>query len=671
MTQRKPLRASDGLANVRYEIRGKLARRALALERLGYDIVSLNIGNPYAFGFRTPETMRLAMIENLRHSEGYVHQKGIFPAREAVVMQQQERGVRGVTAEEVFIGNGVSELIDLTLRALLNPGDEVLVPSPDYPLWTAAVNLNTGRAVHYPCHAARAFIPDPQEIEALVTQAHARHRHRQSEQSHRRGVPARDPGRDRADGGEASPGGAVRRDLRSHPVRRCRVRAHGDSGAQHAVLHDERPVQGLSGLRLSRRLGRHSPAISKARANISSGLELLSSLRLCSNVPGQWAVQTALGGYQSIHELTRPGGRLYESRQTILDGVARSKYLRLARPMGALYSFVEVRSDVLPDFDDQTFALDLLENKHVLVAPGVSFNVPYRNCFRITNLPEPQVLATVFARIEELLEAQAAAQARAAAGRIHGKGSATLSTESAVSGLMAAVTAGHTVLAPNTELAAALFDARRTRSPGCADATSGRLRACAISAAGCGKCMPRRQLVGCHAAAGARRHRRARAVAHGDRLERGGQGHSRADGRRARRAARTARHSRVRHSAASGRRSCLGFRGVAGISGVEPALRASAAGQLDCISADELLARTPPPAQPIAWIESPVWRPMARQWLQRHGRMLAPAGTRHRGTASPAERRVARGRAGGDRRLGAGEPAFRRSGFAPGFAFRI
>src|SRR5579859_6813261 len=165
---RTAVRVSDGLANVRYEIRGKLARRALELERLGYDIVSLNIGNPYAFGFRTPETMRLAMIENLRHSEGYVHQKGIFPAREAVVMQQQERGVKGVTAEEVFIGNGVSELIDLTLRALLNPGDEVLVPSPDYPLWTASVNLNAGRAVHYPCHAARSFIPDPAEIESLI-----------------------------------------------------------------------------------------------------------------------------------------------------------------------------------------------------------------------------------------------------------------------------------------------------------------------------------------------------------------------------------------------------------------------------------------------------------------------------------------------------------------------
>jgi alanine-synthesizing transaminase len=139
-----------------------------------------------------------------------------------------------------------------------------------------------------------------------------------------------------------------------------------------------------------------------------SGLELLSSLRLCSNVPGQWAVQTALGGYQSIKELTRAGGRLYESRRTIVDSVARSRFLKLARPMGALYSFVEVRTDVLPNFDDQVFALELLESKHVLVAPGVSFNVPYKNCFRITNLPESEVLATVFERIEELLESQAA-----------------------------------------------------------------------------------------------------------------------------------------------------------------------------------------------------------------------------------------------------------------------
>jgi alanine-synthesizing transaminase len=407
MTQRKPVRPSDGLANVRYEIRGKLARRALALERQGYDIVSLNIGNPFAFGFRTPETMRLAMIENLRNSEGYVHQKGIFPAREAVVMQQQERGVRGVSAEEVFIGNGVSELIDLTLRALLNPGDEVLVPSPDYPLWTAAVNLNTGRAVHYPCHPTRAFIPDPDEIERLVSQR-------------TRAIVVVNPN---------NPTGAVypRETLAAiaRMAEKNRLIVLCDEIYDHILYEDAQfiPMATLvhdtlcctmSGLSKVYRACGYRVGWASFSGDIESAgeylsaLELLSSLRLCSNVPGQWAVQTALGGYQSILELTRPGGRLYESRQAVLEAVARSKYLRLARPMGALYAFVEVRSDALPDFDDQAFALDLLEKKHVLVAPGVSFNVGYRNAFRITNLPEPQVLATVFSKIEELLDAQAA-----------------------------------------------------------------------------------------------------------------------------------------------------------------------------------------------------------------------------------------------------------------------
>ncbi len=407
-TSRAPVRASDGLANVRYEIRGKLARRALELERLGYDIVSLNIGNPYAFGFRTPETMRLAMIENLRNSEGYVHQKGIFPAREAVVMQQQERGVRGVTADEVFIGNGVSELIDLTLRALLNPGDEVLVPSPDYPLWTAAVNLNTGRAVHYPCHAARGFVPDPADIEALITRR-------------TRAIVIVNPN---------NPTGAVypREALTAiaRLAERHRLVVLADE-IYDQILYDDAEfvpmatlVHGtlcctMSGLSKVYRACGYRVGWAVFSGDVEnaveylSGLELLSSLRLCSNVAGQWAVQTALGGYQSIRELTRPGGRLYESRKTIIDSVARSKYLRLARPMGALYSFVEVRKDLLPEFDDQSFALELLENKHVLVAPGVSFNVAYNNCFRITNLPESRVLATVFGRIEELLDAHASA----------------------------------------------------------------------------------------------------------------------------------------------------------------------------------------------------------------------------------------------------------------------
>jgi alanine-synthesizing transaminase len=414
MTQRKPVRASDGLANVRYEIRGKLARRALALERLGYDIVSLNIGNPFAFGFRTPETMRLAMIENLRNSEGYVHQKGIFPAREAIVMQQQERGVRGLSVEEVFIGNGVSELIDLTLRALLNPADEVLVPSPDYPLWTAAVNLNAGRAVHYPCHAAAGFVPDPQEIEALIN-------------ARTRAIVVVNPN---------NPTGAVYPAATLEAIARIAERHRlvvlCDEIYDHILYDDARFVPmatlvhdtlccTMSGLsKIYRACGYRVgwAAFSgdvQSAAEYLSALELLSSLRLCSNVPGQWAVQTALGGYQSIVELTRPGGRLYDSRQAIIDGVARSKYLKLARPMGALYSFVQVREGVLPDFDDQAFALELLEKKHVLVAPGVSFNVPYRNAFRITNLPEREIIATVFARIEELLDAQAAAEPMQAA----------------------------------------------------------------------------------------------------------------------------------------------------------------------------------------------------------------------------------------------------------------
>src|SRR6202158_929825 len=172
MSLERTVKPSDLLKNVRDEIRGGVPRRAHDLERQGYEIISLNIGNPRLFGFRTPETMRLAMIENLSDSEGYCHQKGIFPAREAVVMQQQARGVTGVSAEEVFIGNGVSELIDMVLRALLNDGDEVLVPSPDYPLWTASVTLNGGRAVHYPCRPENGFIPDPEELARLVSPRH-------------------------------------------------------------------------------------------------------------------------------------------------------------------------------------------------------------------------------------------------------------------------------------------------------------------------------------------------------------------------------------------------------------------------------------------------------------------------------------------------------------------
>ena len=406
MTSDASIGASEGLKHVRYEIRGRLARRAHELERQGYEILSLNIGNPRAFGLRTPETMRLAMIENLAEAEGYCHQKGIFPAREAVVMQQQERGVTGVTAEEVFIGNGVSELIDLTLRALLNEDDEVLVPSPDYPLWTAAVTLNRGRAVHYPCCPENGFVPDPQELASLIT-------------PRTRALIVINPN---------NPTGAVYPrpvlEALARLAEKHRLVVFSDEiydqmtydGAQFvpmATLVHDTLCATLSGLsKVYRACGyRVGWAVFSGRTHAAAeylqALELLASLRLCSNVTAQWAVQTALGGHQSVRELVSPGGRLHESRAAILAAVQRSRFLTLAPPQGSMYAFVGVNPLVLPDFDDQQFALDLLEQKHVLVAPGVSFNVPYRNHFRITNLPDAATLHEVFARTEELLASHA------------------------------------------------------------------------------------------------------------------------------------------------------------------------------------------------------------------------------------------------------------------------
>ncbi len=411
------IRPSDSLRHVRYEIRGRLARRAHELERQGYEIISLNIGNPKAFGFRTPETMRLAMIENLSEAEGYCHQKGIFPAREAVVMQQQARGVTGITAEEVFIGNGVSELIDLVLRALLNDGDEVLVPSPDYPLWTAAVTLNRGRAVHYPCRPENGFVPDAEEVARLVT-------------PRTRAIVIINPN---------NPTGAVYpRPVLEALVRlaeRCGLVVFSDEIYDQMTYDDAEYVPvatlvhdtlcaTLSGLsKVYRACGyRVGWAVFSGRAHAAadylSSLELLASLRLCSNVMAQWAVQTALGGHQSIRELVSPGGRLYESRRAIVAATHDSRFLRLQPPGGAMYAFIGVDARELPHFDDQQFALDLLEQQHVLVAPGVSFNVPYRNHFRVTTLPDAGMLRDVFRRVEELLTEYASAPREPASGNV-------------------------------------------------------------------------------------------------------------------------------------------------------------------------------------------------------------------------------------------------------------
>ena len=398
----KAYQPSRALSDVRYEIRGNLANRALELERLGYEIISLNIGNPGAFGFRTPETMRLAMIENLHSSEAYCHQKGIFPAREAVVMQQQDRGVPGVTVDDVFIGNGVSELIDLTLRALLNPGDEVLIPSPDYPLWTAGVTLNQGKPVHYPCRPENLFQPDLAAMESLITPK-------------TRAIVVINPN---------NPTGAVysRETLEAivaladrHELMLFSDEIYDEMTYEDAefiplaTLVENTVCATFSGLsKVYRACGYRvgwmvfSGDMEHAQDYLHA-LELLASLRLCSNVPAQWAVQTALGGFQSIRDLVSSGGRLYESRRAIIDAVESSRYLTLVKPQGSMYAFVGVDPEMLPRFDDNEFALTLLEQKHILVAPGVSFNVNYNNHFRMTFLPDAAMLDKVFQRIDELL----------------------------------------------------------------------------------------------------------------------------------------------------------------------------------------------------------------------------------------------------------------------------
>jgi len=400
---RSPITISEALADVKYEIRGDLARRAFEMERQGYEIISLNIGNPGLFGYRTPETMRLAMIENLGQAEPYSHQKGIFPAREAVVMQQQERGLSGISVNDVFIGNGVSELIDLSLRALLSPGDEVLVPSPDYPLWSATVTLNGGKAVHYPCPPEREFQPDLDAMESLIT-------------DRTRSIVVINPN---------NPSGAVydRKCLQQIVTLATKhnLIIHSDEIYDQMTYDDAQfvPLATLTGdtvcltysglSKVYRACGYRvgwcvfSGDSERAEPYINA-MELLAALRLCSNVPAQWAVQTALGGFQSIKDLVKTGGRLYQSRQAIIDCVEKSPFVSMSKPMGAMYAFIRLSDKVSRKIDDKAFALQLLQDKHVLVAPGSSFNTPYSNYFRITTLPDPEVLHDIFGRIDSLLE---------------------------------------------------------------------------------------------------------------------------------------------------------------------------------------------------------------------------------------------------------------------------
>ncbi len=408
------IKPSTHLADVRYEIRGALTRRARELEAAGREIIKLNIGNPGRYGFQTPPHLREAIAAHLPESEAYGHEQGLEAAREAIAAQQRARGARGVEVERIFIGNGVSELIDLALRALLQPGDEVLLPSPDYPLWSAATILNGGKPRYYRCLAENGHLPDADEIEALVT-------------PRTRALVLINPN---------NPTGAVYPRALLERLVAVAARHHllllADEiydeilydGAQFQPLAEvagELPCVSLGGLsKVHRacgyRVGWLSLSGNPARsAEYRDALQLLAALRLCANVTAQWAVIPALQDAPTITALTAPGGRLHEARRAVLDGVAASGYLDVVAPSGALYAFPQIRADRLPVFDDEAFALRLLEEESVLVVPGTSFNVPASRHLRLTLLPQPAQLREVFVRMERVLAGMAAEQPRRAA----------------------------------------------------------------------------------------------------------------------------------------------------------------------------------------------------------------------------------------------------------------
>ncbi len=409
------IKPSAHLAAVRYEIRGALTRRARELEAAGRPIIKLNIGNPGRYGFETPAHLREAIAAHLHDSEAYGHEQGLDEALAAIAAQQRARGAHGVEVERIFVGNGVSELIDLALRALLQPGDEVLLPSPDYPLWSAATILNDGVPRYYRCLAENGHLPDPAEIESLIT-------------PRTRAVVLINPNNPT---GAVYPRALLERLVAIAAKHRLlllsdeiydEILYDGATFQPLAEVAGELPCLSFGGLSkvyraCGYRIGWMSLSGDPARsAAYRDALQLLAALRLCANVTAQWAIRPALTGTPTIQALTAPGGRLHEARRVVLEGVAASEYLELVAPAGALYAFPQVRAERLPAFDDEAFALQLLEEESVLVVPGSSFNLADSRHLRLTLLPPPADLAEVFVRMERTLGRLAsAAPARAVA----------------------------------------------------------------------------------------------------------------------------------------------------------------------------------------------------------------------------------------------------------------
>ncbi len=396
------LRQSRKLEDVCYDIRGPVLEEAKRLEEEGRRILKLNIGNPAPFGFEAPEEILVDVIRNLPSAQGYSDSQGLLSARTAVVQHYQGRGVDSVDVDDVWLGNGVSELITMALQAMLDNGDEVLLPAPDYPLWTAATCLSGGRPVHYLCDEASGWLPDLDDLRAKVTER-------------TKALVLINPN---------NPTGAVY----PQPVleqiaeiaRRHRLVVMTDE-IYDKVLYDDAVhvpfatvapdlfVLTFSGLSKAYRVAGFRSGwliVSGPKHHAQDyleGLTILANMRLCANVPAQHAVQVALGGRQSVRDLVLPGGRLLQQRDAALAALARIPGVTCARPQGAMYVFPRLDPELYPIKDDQQFVLEFLRTKHVLVVQGTGFNWPTPDHLRIVTLPRADDLTDAIGRLAEFL----------------------------------------------------------------------------------------------------------------------------------------------------------------------------------------------------------------------------------------------------------------------------
>lgn len=399
----KTVQKSAKLANVCYDIRGPIMDAAKQMEEDGHKIIKLNIGNLAVFGFDAPEEIQQDMIRNLPASAGYSDSKGIFAARKAVMHETQHQGIQGVTLDDIYLGNGASELIVMATNALLDNGDEVLVPAPDYPLWTAAASLSGGTPVHYICDEANGWMPDLDDIRSKVT-------------SRTKGIVVINPN---------NPTGALYSTQLLLGIVAI-AREHGlvifADEVYDKVLYDGAvhvPLASLSTDVLTLTFNSLSKAYrscgyragwlvvsgdKKPARDYIEGLNMLSNMRLCANVPGQWAVQTALGGHQSIDELVGPGGRLRVQRDLAHQLITAIPGVTCVKPQAALYMFPRLDPAVYPIKDDQQFFLEMLQETKVMLVQGTGFNWPEPDHFRIVFLPHEADLREAIRRVAVFLE---------------------------------------------------------------------------------------------------------------------------------------------------------------------------------------------------------------------------------------------------------------------------